>query len=183
MKRVLAQVLSLALVGSTLPANAQQAAPTKKTAKKGPAAPSVASQLKTMSDALAAQQKQIEDLRQELQTRDQAVQQLQQRLDQSQTAASAAQAKADSASAAAGQQAESVTALRSDVNADHQAPRDVGQDSWLSRSRDDWRNVAGRCDVHPVQRRVDHRVQHGRHGPRLEVLHLAVQLAEYLGGV
>jgi len=116
MKRVLAQVLSLALVGSTLPANAQQAAPTKKTAKKGPAAPSVASQLKTMSDALAAQQKQIEDLRQELQTRDQAVQQLQQRLDQSQTAASAAQAKADSASAAAGQQAESVTALRSDVN-------------------------------------------------------------------
>jgi hypothetical protein len=116
MKRVLAQVLSLALVGSTLPANAQQAAPAKKTAKKAPAAPSVASQLKTMSDALAAQQKQIEDLRQELQTRDQAVQQLQQRLDQSQTAASAAQAKADSASAAASQQAESVTALRSDVN-------------------------------------------------------------------
>ncbi len=115
MKRLLAQVLSLALVGSGFPANAQQTAPAKK-AKKAPAAPSVASQLKTMSDALAAQQKQIEDLRQELQSRDQAVQQLQQRLDQSQAAASAAQAKADSASAAANQQAESVNALKTDVN-------------------------------------------------------------------
>jgi hypothetical protein len=115
MKRLLAQVLSLALVGGTFPANAQQAAPAKK-AKKAPAAPSVASQLKTMSDALAAQQKQIEDLRQELQTRDQAVQQLQQRLDQSQSAASAAQAKADSAATAATQQADAVTALKSDVN-------------------------------------------------------------------
>jgi hypothetical protein len=116
MKRLLAQVLSLALVGSTFPANAQQAAPAKKTAKKAPAAPSVASQLKTMSDALAAQQKQIEDLRQELQSRDQAVQQLQQRLDQNQAAASAAQAKADSASVTASKQEESVTALRTDVN-------------------------------------------------------------------
>jgi hypothetical protein len=116
MKRLLAQVLSLALVGSTFPAYAQQAAPAKKAAKKAPAAPSVASQLKSMSDALAAQQKQIEDLREQLQTRDQAVQQLQQRLDQSQAATSAAQAKADSATAAATQQADSVNALRTDVN-------------------------------------------------------------------
>src|SRR5580704_1276073 len=117
MKRVLARVLLFALLGSTMVASAQQASKATAKAKKAPkapAAPSVASQLKTMSDALAAQQKQIEDLRQELQTRDQAVQQLQQRLDQSQSAATAAAAKADSATAS--QQAESVTALRSDVN-------------------------------------------------------------------
>ena len=119
MKRVLARVLLFALLGSTMVASAQQASKATAKAKKAPkapAAPSVASQLKTMSDALAAQQKQIEDLRQELQTRDQAVQQLQQRLDQSQSTATAAAAKADSATATASQQAESVTALRSDVN-------------------------------------------------------------------
>jgi hypothetical protein len=69
-----------------------------------------------MSEALAVQQKQIEELRQELQSRDQSVQQLQQRLDQSQAAASQAQSKADSASAEASKQEQSVTELRSDVN-------------------------------------------------------------------
>ncbi len=116
MKRLLAQVLLFALAGSSM-ALAQSAAKTPK-ARKAPkaAAPTVASQLKTMSEALDAQQKQIEALRQQLQTRDQAVQQLQQRLDQSQTAASQAQAKAESASAEASKQEQSVTALRTDVD-------------------------------------------------------------------
>jgi Skp family chaperone for outer membrane proteins len=118
MRRVLVQVLSLALAGSAMMASAQTTAGTGKAqkARKAPAAPSVATQLKTMSEAIEAQQKQIEELRQELQSRDQAVQQLQQRLDQSQSAASQAQAKADSASAEASKQEQSVTALRSDVD-------------------------------------------------------------------
>lgn len=122
MKRILAQVLLLALLGSTTVVFAQQAAgsATKATkarkASKAPAAPSVATQLKTMSEALEAQQKQIEALRQEVQSRDQAVQQLQQRLDQSQAVASQAQAKAESASAEASKQEQSVTALRGDVD-------------------------------------------------------------------
>jgi TolA-binding protein len=119
MRRVLAQLLLCALVGSAIAVSAQTAAsstPKARKAPKAPPAPSVASQLKTMSDAIDAQQKQIEALRQEVQSRDQAVQQLQQRLDQSQAAASQVQAKADSASAEASKQEQSVTALRSDVD-------------------------------------------------------------------
>ena len=118
MKRILAQVLLFAFVGSTIVAPAQNASSGTTKARKATKAttPSVASQLKTMSEALEAQQKQIEQLRQELQTRDQAVQQLQQRLDQGQTATAQAQAKADSASAEASKQEQSVTELRGDVN-------------------------------------------------------------------
>jgi hypothetical protein len=117
MKRLLAQVLLFALVG-TLVAQAQTAAPAPKKRKAAPkaSAPSVSTQLKTMSEALEAQQKQIQELRQELQTRDQAVQQLQQRLDQNQTAATQAQAKAETAAAEASKQEQSVTVLRSDVD-------------------------------------------------------------------
>ncbi len=120
MKRLLAEVLLFALLGSTMAPAQTAASSTPKARKaskaaKAPATPSVASQLKAMSAALDAQQKQIEALRQELQTRDQAVQQMQQRLDQSQNAASQAQAKADSASAEASKQEQSVTALRTDV--------------------------------------------------------------------
>src|SRR6266550_3000012 len=119
MRRVLAQVLLVAMAGSTIAVSAQTAAsgPAKaRKAPKVPPAPSVASQLKTMSDALEVQQKQIEALRQEVQSRDQAVQQLQQRLDQNQAAATQAQAKAESASAEASKQEQSVTALRTDVD-------------------------------------------------------------------
>jgi len=116
MKRLLAQVLLCALVGNTMVV-AQTAAPAPKKRKAPKAsAPSVAGQLKTMSEALEAQQKQIQELRQEIQTRDQAVQQLQQRLDQSQAVATQAQAKADTAAAEAGKQEQSVTALRGDVD-------------------------------------------------------------------
>ena len=115
MKRVLVGVLSLVLASIAFAGPAPQA--TKSSAKtKAPKAPSVASQLKTMSDALAVQQKQIEDLRQQLTSRDQAVQALQQRLDQSQAAAAQAQAQAQAATAEATKQEQSVTALRSDVD-------------------------------------------------------------------
>jgi hypothetical protein len=116
MKRLLAQVLLCALVGNTMVA-AQTAAPAPKKRKAPKAsAPSVAGQLKTMSEALEAQQKQIQELRQEIETRDQAVQQLQQRLDQSQAVANQAQAKAETAAAEADKQEQSVTVLRSDVD-------------------------------------------------------------------
>lgn len=117
MKRLLVGALSLVLAGTAAAGPAPQAATggtkTKKTTKSS--APSVSSQLKTMSDAIEAQQKQIEQLREELQKRDQAVDQLQQRLDQSQAAAAQAQAKADSATAVATQQQQSVSDLKNDV--------------------------------------------------------------------
>ena len=116
MKRFLAQVFLCALVTGAIAASAQTASSGTKRASKAPAAPSVASQLKTMSDALASQQKQIEQLRQELQSRDQVVQQLQQRLDQGQAAVSAASASAAGAAALASKQDESMGALRNDVN-------------------------------------------------------------------
>jgi hypothetical protein len=119
MKRVLAQVFLLALVGSAIAVSAQTGSSGTQKASRTPkasAAPSLASQLKTVSDALASQQRQIEQLRQELQSRDQVVQQLQQRLEQSQAAASQAAATAVSASALASKQDESVGALRNDVN-------------------------------------------------------------------
>jgi hypothetical protein len=119
MRRVLAHVLLCVLVGSTITVSAQTGAsgtPKARKAPKAPPAPSVASQLKTMSEAIGAQQKQIEALRQELQSRDQAVQQLQQRLDQSQAVATQAETKADTVTAEASKQAQSVTALRSDVD-------------------------------------------------------------------
>ena len=117
MKRVLVGVLSLVLAGSASAGPAPQAAASGTNTKKAKT-PSVATQLKTMSDAIDAQQKQIEQLRQELQSRDQVVQQLQQRLDQSQAAAQAAQAQAAAAAAAAADASKStdVQALRNDVN-------------------------------------------------------------------
>jgi len=114
MKQALALALSLALAGAMWAAEPPQdtaAAKSKKTK-----APSVASQLSELKEAIDAQQKQIQDLGQQLQTRDQQIQQLQQRLDQSQAAASQAQAKADAAAAQASQDDQNVTALKGDVS-------------------------------------------------------------------
>jgi hypothetical protein len=70
-----------------------------------------------LKNALSAQQRQIEQLRQQLAQRDQALQQqLQQIQQQSQAAASAAQAKADQAAQEANQQQQAVADLRTDVN-------------------------------------------------------------------
>ncbi len=121
MKRLMALLLSMTLVGSVIMAEAQQDTPTatttksskKKTAaKKGP---TVSEQLNDMKLAIEAQQQQIKQLGDQLQTRDQRIQQLEQRLDQNQTVATQAQTKADTAVAQTTEQQQTVTALKSDV--------------------------------------------------------------------
>ena len=72
--------------------------------KKAPAKASqavTAEDVKSLRDALAAQQQQIEQLRQEIRQRDDAFRATQQKLDQASSSASEAQAKAAAAEAAA----------------------------------------------------------------------------------
>ncbi|MFI5113844.1 MAG: hypothetical protein ACHP7J_01785, partial [Terriglobales bacterium] len=95
-------VLSMALVGSAIAAQAQQGAATPATAKSPrkkmvPKAsePAISAQLSEMKQAIDAQQRQIKQLSDLVQSRDQKIQQLEQRLDQSQTMAQQAQTKAD----------------------------------------------------------------------------------------
>ena len=122
MKRMMAVVLSMTLVGCVIAAQAQQgtATPTtakstpKKTAAK-PSGPAISEQLTEMKQAIDAQQRQIKQLTDLVQNRDQKIQQLEQRLDQSQTAAAQAQTKADTAAAQATDQGQTVAALKSDV--------------------------------------------------------------------
>ncbi|HEY7617190.1 MAG TPA: putative porin [Terriglobales bacterium] len=71
--------------------------------------------MQSLKDALAAQQQQIEQLRQELQQRDQAWQQAQQQLQQAQSSAAEAQQKAAAVQASADEQKSTVTKLSSDV--------------------------------------------------------------------
>jgi hypothetical protein len=119
MKRTMAMMLSIALVGSVIPAQAQQesAAPTKTTHKRvaKPAGPTITTQLGEMKQAIEAQQAQIKALSDLIQSRDQKIQQLEQRLDQSQSAAVQAQTKADTAVAQTAEEQQTVMALKSDV--------------------------------------------------------------------
>jgi len=121
MKRTMAVVLSMALAGSVIAAQAQQeiAPATSKSAKKKMVAkkigPSVSDQLSEMKQAIDAQQQQIKQLSDLVQTRDQKIQQLEQRLDQSQAVATQAQTKADTVAAQTAEQGQTVMALRSDV--------------------------------------------------------------------
>ncbi len=81
------------------------------------ARPAVTAQdVQQLRDALAAQQRQIEQLRQELARRDQDIQQSQQQAQQAQTAAADAATKADQAAATASQQQQAVGAIQSDVS-------------------------------------------------------------------
>ena len=105
MKRTMAMILSMALVGSVVPAQAQQdsaatAKPTHKRVAK-PAGPTITMQLGEMKQAIEAQQAQIKALSDLIQSRDQKIQVLEQRLDQSQSVAVQAQTKADTAVAVA----------------------------------------------------------------------------------
>ncbi|MGD0506961.1 MAG: hypothetical protein ABSA27_04145 [Terriglobales bacterium] len=120
MKRTMAVVLSMALMGSAIAAQAQQeTAPakttksTKKVAKK--TEPTVSDQLGEMKQAIDAQQQQIKQLTDLIQSRDQKIQTLEQRLDQSQAAATQAQTNADTAVAQTAAQQQAVMALKSDV--------------------------------------------------------------------
>jgi len=121
MKRMMAVMLSMALAGSVIAAQAQQEAapakakssPKKMVAKK--AGPTVADQLGEMKQAIDAQQQQIKQLTDLIQSRDQKIQTLEQRLDQSQSAATQAQTNADTAVAQTAAQQQTVMALKSDV--------------------------------------------------------------------
>ena len=116
MKRVLALALAIALAGSMYAADApQEGGAAKSPRKKKPAAPTVASQLMELKEAIQAQQQQIQQLGQQVQSRDQQIQQLQTRLDQSQAAAAQAQAKADAAASETANEEQTVSSLKSDV--------------------------------------------------------------------
>jgi len=119
MKRFMAVLLSIALAGSVIAAQAQQdatpAPKVKMTHKKAVKGPTVSEQLSEMKSAIDAQQQQIKQLSDLVQSRDQKIQQLEQRLDQNQTVAVQAQTKADTAVAQTAEQQQTVVALKSDV--------------------------------------------------------------------
>ncbi len=116
MKRFMIVLLSIALAGSVIAAQAQQdatAAPKAKTThKKVVKGPTVSEQLSEMKSEMKstndAQQQEIKRL-------SDLVQKLEQRLDQSQTLAVQAQTKADTAVAQTAEQQQTVVALKSDV--------------------------------------------------------------------
>ncbi|MBZ5654397.1 MAG: hypothetical protein LAO56_03860 [Acidobacteriia bacterium] len=123
MKRMMAVVLSMTLVGSGIAAQAQQGAGTATTAKSvrkktvaKTSGPAISDQLNEMKQSIDAQQQQIKQLTDLVQSRDQKIQQLEQRLDQGQAAAAQAQTKADTAAAQAAEQGQTVTALKNDVS-------------------------------------------------------------------
>jgi len=122
MKRLMAVVLSMALAGSVVPAQAQQSsatATTTKTARKRAtpraSGPTISTQLSEMKQAIDAQQQQIKQLSDLVQSRDQKIQQLEQRLDQSQTVATQAQTRANTAVAQTAEQEQTVATLKNDV--------------------------------------------------------------------
>ncbi|MGA6986585.1 MAG: hypothetical protein WBZ01_11070 [Terriglobales bacterium] len=121
MKRMMAVMLSMALAGSVVAAQAQQEAapakakssPKKTVAKKD--GPTVSDQLGEMKQAIDAQQQAIKQLTDLVQSRDQKIQQLEQRLDQSQALATQAQTNANTAVAQTAAEQQAVMALKSDV--------------------------------------------------------------------
>src|SRR5579863_112857 len=114
-------VMFTALTATTLLAQSSAPTPAKKKAAAKPAA-ITADDVKSLRDALAAQQRQIEELRQEVRGRaaaaqqaQQDAQQAQQQLQQAQAAASDAQQKAAAAETIANEQKDSVTKLNTDL--------------------------------------------------------------------
>src|SRR3954447_24418821 len=91
--------------------------PTRKKAPAKPAAPPAvtAEDVRALRDALAAQQQQINQLREELRHRDDAFRSAQQKLEQATTSASEAQVKAAAAQTASDEQKDSYAKLASDV--------------------------------------------------------------------
>jgi chromosome segregation ATPase len=120
MKRTMAVVLAIALIGSVIGLQAQQdttAATTTKKKRMVPknTGPTVSKQLGEMKQAIDAQQQAIKQLTDLVQSRDQKIQQLEERLDQSQAVATQAQTKADTAVAQTAEEQQAVMALKSDV--------------------------------------------------------------------
>jgi Putative porin len=115
MKSVLRSWCVVPLLAGTLLAQTAAKPKAKKPAAK-PAPPAVTQQdLQALKDALAAQQRQIEDLKQQVQQKDQAWQQAQQQLQQAQSTANDAQAKAASAESLASSSKDTVVKLNSDM--------------------------------------------------------------------
>lgn len=118
MKRIMAIMLSMALVGGVVAAQAQSATttttakPHKKIVPKGP---TISDQLNELKLAIEAQQQQIKQLSDQVQTRDQKIQQLEQRLDQNQAVDTQALTKVDTVAAQTAEQGQTVVALKSDV--------------------------------------------------------------------
>ncbi len=117
MKRPTALALSILMSMSAFAADPASPQATSKTTTKHKATStsSVSAEIQQMKDALAAQQRQIEELKQQVTQRDQAIQQTQQQLNQIQSSATAAQAKADEAAAASAKAGENSATLEKDV--------------------------------------------------------------------
>src|SRR5260370_9572566 len=102
--------------GSTPPTRTRRKTATStRTRKSAAPATTTADEIRSLHEALATQQQQIQQLTQQLQQRDQATQQQQQQINQLQTAASEAQTKASTAETTSTQTAESFTKLQGDV--------------------------------------------------------------------
>src|SRR5277367_1582960 len=114
MKSVLTWCTIPLLATAMLAQDAGTMQPKKKPVKKAVPAVTTAD-VQSLRDAIAAQQQQIEQLKQALTQRDQASQQAAQQAQQAQSTATDAQSKADQAAAQTSQQQEVVTALKSDV--------------------------------------------------------------------
>ena len=112
MKSVLRWCVVSVLAATALAQTATPTASKKKTAKTTVTADDV----QELKNALAAQQQQIQQLREEMRKRDAALEQAQQQMQQAQAAAAAAQAKADQASSQASQQQQAVSDLKTDVS-------------------------------------------------------------------
>jgi hypothetical protein len=111
MKSILSWWVALALAGSAF---AQTAPAPTRTNK--PARAVSAKDVEELKEALSAQQRQIEQLRQQLAARDQAWQQATQQFQQAQAAAAAAQSRADQAADQASSEQQAVSDLKTDVN-------------------------------------------------------------------
>jgi len=141
--KLFATALTLAALTASVWAQTQAApkpAARKKTAASTAVAPQpavTAADVQSLKDAIAAQQRQIQQLTQQLQQNQQAWQQAQQQAQQAQSAASDAQQKAASVQAAADQQQTTVAKLSSDV-----ADVKTTVNSAVAASQDDQKRVS-----------------------------------------
>src|SRR5580765_8151549 len=115
MKFVLRWCVVPLLAASLLAQTAVKSKPKKAAAPKPAEATVTVQDVQALRDALAAQQRQIEQLKQMLEQKDQSWQQAQRQAQQAQSAATEAQQKASSAESAASEQKDAVGKLSSDM--------------------------------------------------------------------
>ena len=115
MKHLMALALLLALVASVAGAQGQTTTAAQKKKAAASTDPTISQQLSDLKQSIEAQQQEIRQLSDQVKNRDQQIQDLEQKMDQNQAAATTAQAKADAAASQSADQAQTVTALKSDV--------------------------------------------------------------------